>query len=279
MSMRRLVNIIQERIRNVEGRARLNRFLVHFCPSALPLTHQASPLLATLEEEGNVFLPPLTEIEELHALQATLAEMPCYDPWHPERGDFLVADTPAETNNARIRNVEQLPAARALANHPLVLSIVSNYLGCRPTIDDILAWWSLPGRLAPKEEQFFHRDNDAVRFVKLFIYLGDVEEDEGAHVFISGSHCDNLLLERRRRYRDEEVMSAFGDNRAHKMAGAFGCAFLEDTFGLHKGAVPATKPRLLFQVRYTSYPSVFARAEAVLRNEDKHDPYINRYVA
>ncbi len=279
MLFRRLVNYTQEQVRRVESRALLNRFVVKFCPKHLPLTEEAAPLLATLHEVGNVFLPPLESAATLTFLRDKLATMPCFDPWAPSIGDFTVKNTPAETNNARIRGIDSMPEAFALANHPLVLSVVSNYLGCLPTIDDINAWWSLPGRPAPKEEQYFHRDNDAVRFVKLFIYLSDVTTDEGAHVFVSGSHRDNQLLEKRRRYQDEEVRTVFGHNRIQHMAGNFGQAFLEDTFGLHKGAVPSSRPRLVFQVRYSSFPSVFAREQANVNSTLGYDAYTNRYVA
>jgi hypothetical protein len=167
-----------------------------------------------------------------------------------------------------------------VANDPAVLQIASAYLGCRPTIDDIVAWWSLPGRPIAKEEQFFHRDRDAIKFVKLFVYLSDVDEGEGAHVYIPGSQNDEALLERRRRYHDSEVFEVF-PNRAKMMTGAQGTTFLEDTFGLHKGAVPATRCRLLLQVRYTSFPSNWAGSSVTkIRPVDSspYDSYVNRFL-
>jgi hypothetical protein len=274
-----LVNYAQEKVRTAERRAALNRFAVRFLPPPLPLSGNSGELLTTLQRQGNVVLPPLAATPELENLRAALAAQPCYDPWNSELGDFPFADTPPQTNNARIRNISEIKEVRLLANHPLVLEVASNYLGCKPTIDDVLAWWSVPGRPAPKEEQFFHRDNDAIRFVKLFVYLGDVVASDGAHVFVTGSHRENEFLERRRRYSDDEIATVYASDRLRPMVGPFGTAFLEDTFGLHKGTVPTLHPRLLFQVRYTSYPGVFARAAQVHDTRGPFDPYINRLIA
>lgn len=279
MIVRRLLNFVQERVRIPENRARLNLAVAKFCPPPLPLIGDAAAHISVLQKNGNVVLPELMPLATLTALRAELSTMPCYDPWNPDLGDFEVSETPEITNNARIRGVADHPTARAIANHPLVLSIVSQYLQCCPTIDDIVAWWSLPGKPAPKEEQFFHRDNDAVRFLKLFVYMSDVGEDDGAHVFVQGSHLDSSLLEKRRRYQDREVLSSYNEAAVKKMTGVFGSAFLEDTYGLHKGAVPSKEPRLLLQVRYTSYPSTFARKTAILHSDHQYDPYINRFVA
>lgn len=279
MRTRRLINLAQERLPTAALRGALNSLLTLGLPKPLPLSVEDRPLLLQFQQDGNVRLPQLASIEKLKALRDELATQPCYDPWRPEIADFNVADTPEISNNARIRNVAQFPVALALANHPLVLSIVSQYLGCLPTIDDIVAWWSLPGRPAPKEEQFFHRDRDAVRFVKLFIYLSEVTKINGAHVFVQGSHRIDKLCQPRRRYQDQEVIKSFGEDKIQSITGAFGSAFIEDTYGIHKGTVPTgNTPRLLLQVRYTSYPSVWAGRERD-NPPDGYNPYVNRLIA
>lgn len=277
--LRKALNLAQEFLPTARSRELFNRTVTMALPAAIPAEKLARALLDTLCHDGNVVLPEFWPADELRALRADLERRPCYDPWNPLAADFQVADTPADVNNARIRNVAENRTALAIANDPLVLQIVSNYLGCLPTIDDIVAWWSLPGRPAPKEEQFFHRDRDAVKFVKLFVYLSDVGENDGAHVFVKGSHRQNDFTQRRRRYQDEEVLPRLGAGDLRVMTGRFGATFLEDTYGLHKGGVPADHPRLVLQVRYTSYPSNWARKGANAAPDPRYDPYINRFVA
>jgi hypothetical protein len=71
-----------------------------------------------------------------------------------------------------------------------------------------------------------------------------------------GSHREPRLLERRR-YKDEEVVAEFGESRILEIQGKAGDAFIEDTFGLHKGQLPRTGHRLLAQFRYSVTPTIF----------------------
>jgi hypothetical protein len=277
--MRSVVNWAQEKVRTSERRQLLNRVVSVFLPSRFAPNLQSAPFLTDLETQGNVRLPNLFPSSKLINLRRQLEDRECFDPWNAGAGGFKMEDTPIETNNARIQGVAKIKESLEIANDPFILNIVSQYLGCKPTIDDIVAWWSLPGRSVPKEEQFYHRDNDAIRFVKLFLYLSDVRDHDGAHMFVMGSHRENILLKRRKRYLDSEVEAAFPKARIRAMTGDMGTTFLEDTFGLHRGGVPSNVPRLLFQVRYTSYPSVFARRNKVFREDLAFDPYVNRYVS
>ena len=63
-----------------------------------------------------------------------------------------------------------------------------------------------------------------------------------------------------------------------RITGRTGDAFLEDTFGLHKGRPPTTKSRLLLQVEYSINPiAVYGyEANVVAPAGMKIDRYINR---
>jgi hypothetical protein len=62
-----------------------------------------------------------------------------------------------------------------------------------------------------------------------------------------------------------------------QIQGRSGDAFLEDTFGLHKGQPPLTQRRLLFQVEYSVNPiPVYDYRPLTLKTEQRFDPYINR---
>jgi hypothetical protein len=280
MIARVLFNAVQERVSHHKTRRQINRVLSKFLPSPFPMQPAAVPLCSSLEEVGYVFLRDVVSENELRKLRRDLEERPCHDPWRPEIGTFSREHVPEGTNNAHILGVAELEEAIRIANHPLILNVVQQYLECRPTIDDLLAWWSVPGRPQPIQEQFFHRDRDAIRFVKLFVYLSDVLDTDGPHVFVRGSHTSDGFLGIRRRYSDEEVFAKLPRDSEVRITGGFGTCFLEDTFGLHKGTVPqGLQPRLLLQARYTSIPSSFVRRRSrrmVLSSG--LDPYVNRFL-
>ena len=45
--------------------------------------------------------------------------------------------------------------------------------------------------------QKFHRDYESFNFIKLFVYLTDVDKDFGPHQYIIGSHKENKFLKRK----------------------------------------------------------------------------------
>ena len=169
------------------------------------------------------------------------------------------------------------PDIVAIANHPELLAAAAAYLGCKPTISSLSVWWSLPADGSAQEAENYHRDVDEWRFVKLFVYLSDVDEDAGPHCFVRGSHRHPGFL-RIRRIPDPEVEAAFRPEDQLKIQGRTGDAFLEDTFGLHKGQPPRQRRRLLLQVQYSINPiAVYKYAPIRLASPlATADPYVNR---
>lgn len=168
-------------------------------------------------------------------------------------------------------DVLRSPHLLNLARNPAVLSAVSDFLGCAPTISSMMVWHSLPSpdqQSAPP--QCLHRDRDDFKFCKLFLYLTDVGPDNGPHTYFPLSHDWSTLKEllKTRGYAVNELPSLFmGNGRQldeaintyfandlREFTGPAGSTFLVNTYGFHKGKVPTTGRRTLFQVTYTLSP-------------------------
>src|SRR5690606_8644383 len=87
------------------------------------------------------------------------------------------------------RTILHAPHVLRIANDPEIISAVSGALGARPIISSLIAWWSIPHAGQAREAELFHRDVDDWRFIKLFVYLTDVDAGAGPHVYVPGSHC------------------------------------------------------------------------------------------
>jgi len=268
-------HLLQVNIRHTFFRRFLNRIFSLTRPSPLPISNSLNPLLRKLRVDGLVELHDCFLATDLIRLKDTLMIRQCFDPWHTYSGKFLYSEAPANVNIAEIDSVETIPEALQIANNPTVLSIVSQYLRCKPTIEAIIAWWSFSRRVAPEEAQFFHRDNPSVRFLKLFIYLSDVLETSGPHIFAQGSHRSDLFLQRKR-FSDHDIQSSILNDSLTSLTGPFGTAFLEDTYGIHKGMLPISSDRLIFQVTYSTLPSPSSFWNNTSANITQYDPYINR---
>ena len=116
-------------------------------------------------------------------------------------------------------------------------------------------WWSTTysHQVCSKSAQLYHFDMPQIKFLKIFAYLTDVDENTGPHRFVRGSHRRNpaALLEDRR-YRDEEILAHYPPDRIATMTGSTGTIFAEDTRGFHKGTPVHQGHRLVLQLKYAT---------------------------
>lgn len=254
---------LQERVRAPSRRRDTASLLAKFRPAA-PANGADDPEKdAILARDGVVFYPQFISRETADELHDLLTGFEIVDPWKPQNGKFRLDSVPANTHVGDIPIAPALRALQDLALDSRLVNLAARYFGCKPYLDSIQAWWSFSGNEVAEEAENFHRDNDSIRFLKFFLYLTDVDSNCGPHKFVVRSQAEPALLERRR-YTDDEVIAAFGADRILEVHGRAGDAFMEDTFGLHKGQLPRTGRRLLAQFRYSVTPSIF-RSRIVVR--------------
>jgi hypothetical protein len=232
--------------------------------------------LARLRQDGFASLPALVTQQQVDEIVGYFGQRRCHDPWKRIEGSFLAPAAPPELNEAVYTDQDCLlaPHLVRIANDHRLLSLVEAYLGAPPTISTFTAWWSFKGRPHPKHAQLFHTDTDDFRFCKLFVYLTPVDLTGGPHVYVRGSHRADRLQEvidrvqrassstRERfavmwqslRKADGDVVEFFGQESLCALTGPRGTSFLVDTAGVHKGQLPLSHDRLVFQVCYTLLP-------------------------
>lgn len=146
-----------------------------------------------------------------------------------------------------------LPAVQALLVDPTLRALAGSYLACQPVCTLTATWWSSPWPDGPSSEiaQLFHEDRDHPAFLKFFLYLTDVDESHGPHVYVRGSHRGRpAALRADRRFRDDEVGRHYRAEDIVALCGPSGTLFAADTSGLHKGLPPVAGPRLVFQIEF-----------------------------
>lgn len=163
-----------------------------------------------------------------------------------------------------------------MVNSPVMLRIAARYLGCTPTLSSLGVRWSFPAPGACTETQRFHRDLDDWRFVKLFIYLTDVDEESGPHIYVLGSHKTAAPM-RAEVYDRPALEQRYGRQSIKTITGARGTTFLAATHGIHRGAPPVSRPRLILQAQYSLLPVfAFNYHPVALPAPTMVDRYINR---
>jgi hypothetical protein len=152
-----------------------------------------------------------------------------------------------------LRTVLGCEGVLAAANSREILDIAGGYLRCTPTISSIGIRWSFPKSGQLDVTQQYHRDVDDWRFIKLFIYLSDVDDDSGPHQYVKGSHRRQSRL-RATPYTVKDIDQSYGVDKIETVTGPRGTTFVADTFGIHCGVPPREKPRLILQVQYSVLP-------------------------
>lgn len=138
-----------------------------------------------------------------------------------------------------------------------MLAIVNEYLEMCARLTYMDFWYTVTQNRAASYSQRWHRDPEDRRFVKLFLYLRDVDEGCGPFSYIPGTHD-------RGKYRktlpsdppystypgDAKVEQIFPSEKRRVMTAKAGTLILCDTSGLHRGGHATVKDRFLFNAIY-----------------------------
>ena len=139
------------------------------------------------------------------------------------------------------------------ANNPNLLNILKSYFGCSFRLDWVWAWWSFPSKELAGP-QLFHRDYESMNFLKVFVYLSDVDEFNGPHEYIIGSHKIDKLY-KRERFSDQIINENFEKYKILTIKGQKGKTFIANTFGIHRGLQPKNEKRLVLVYLFSVVPS------------------------
>jgi hypothetical protein len=157
-------------------------------------------------------------------------------------------------------SLKKFKLTQIILSSRLLKSVADTYLGCNSVISMIIAWKS---RAITRSEELmnrdalqFHFDCDHNRFLKLFIYLSDVDHQCGPHVaipFTGGAYFFSSLppdICQDRRLSNIEILNT-GLN-PHVFCGPQGTLLLGDTANLHRGTpVYQGRSRYLLQIQYS----------------------------
>ncbi|MGP9596345.1 MULTISPECIES: phytanoyl-CoA dioxygenase family protein [unclassified Psychrobacter] len=150
-----------------------------------------------------------------------------------------------------------------ISSDPILLAMVQEYMGVPPIFNTPVAFLNSARKVKSQRElsdtaQLYHHDMHRLQFVKLFIYLTDVDMESGPHTLIPGTHRNrpSEMWSDGRHTDGAVIKSGLMDNEVN-IVGPAGTVFLVDTSALHKGANPISNHRLMAQVQYTN--SLFGR--------------------
>jgi hypothetical protein len=140
-----------------------------------------------------------------------------------------------------------------ILTNKFLVAVAQGYLESQPKLVSCAMWKSFPAARPQKSgAQWFHVDYDRVSFVKAFIYLDDVDLNNGPHVYVRRSHRRKpWMLLSGKRISDLKVSKSFEKNCWTTVIGKSGTLFFADTRGLHKGDGVIEGTRSIFSITYS----------------------------
>lgn len=154
------------------------------------------------------------------------------------------------------KNIKEWDVFKKLVYDPKILKIAEDYLGNNPIVRNEYLWWSFPAKGDSNEDYdspryWFHYDIDDFKFLKLFIYLNDVDNETGPHIVVKNTHKQKPWKYKLNRRIESSKLNGFFENKEIvTLTGKKGTCFFEDTFTYHNGT-PPKKPRIVLQLEYS----------------------------
>ncbi len=250
----------------------------HGISAAAPHTAREH-LLDRLHREGYAPLDNVLSHEQCADIHAYFADKVLTDR-QDATSSFTIDHVPPAARLAEftLRDIIGCPHILALANDRRLLDLAESYIGCKPTISQLGVRWSFPTGGKRSDLQTFHRDSEDWRYFKVLVYLTDVGPGDGPHVYVRGTHKTRAPV-RLKIQSDGEISEEYGEERLITATGERGFAFAVDTAGVHKGAPPVEKPRLMLQIQYSLFRSyAYVYEPEPYAGTLPFDRYINRLI-
>jgi hypothetical protein len=182
------------------------------------------------------------------------------DPLATSRLAAAILDLPgAERTPVRIdyepNDLLTIPAISDLLIDERVLAAAAAYLRAQPILAGLAAWQSLAHPEATDADlstaaQLFHFDCDWPRFIKFFIYLTDVTDDDGPFAIVEGTHRAKPIW-RDGRIDERELLDDHGlRHRERRISGTAGTLIAADTSAFHRGSPVVAGPRLVLELEF-----------------------------
>lgn len=217
--------------------------------------------LNSLHANGYAIFPLQIKKEFLDQLLDAISKLRfTKDSARGSEGELIDLSNPPDCNvsHAAEKDLHKAKIIRTICENNLLKNLAEEYMQASVIPIDKNLWYTFPSKSPSSEAaQLFHYDIDSLRWIKVFIYLSNVAEENGPHEYVRGTHkvgSRNLELLTRRysRITDKEIKTHY-KGRNQKIFGDKGTIIFADTRCYHKGNNPTIGHRLMLE--FTFAPS------------------------
>jgi ectoine hydroxylase-related dioxygenase (phytanoyl-CoA dioxygenase family) len=157
------------------------------------------------------------------------------------------------TDSIKIKDpLINLPKTVEIALNKRIMAVSSSYFGYKPYLTFLKCVKTYANNLNDFDTQHFHIDENAIKFLKVFVYLNDVKsENDGPFTYIQGS-CKGIKKKwgRYARWDETYLQKLYGKKRIVPILGNRGDVIIANTVAFHKGLKPITNDRNILIFTY-----------------------------
>jgi hypothetical protein len=144
---------------------------------------------------------------------------------------------------------------------PEVSGIAQAYFGMRVALRHYNIWCTFVTGKPASQSQLWHRDPEDRYILKVFVCLGDVDENTGPFTYAAGTHPKGTVKRepeflfkdgKTPRSSDEQMAALVPSEKWVRGIGPAGTMIFADTRGLHKGGLARSRERYLYTAEFTS---------------------------
>ena len=202
MDRRNFYHYLQGFFTKPSTRRILGRIESGFFKSDKKYSDKTQDLIRKSYIENLIYISP----EEALAISLSIEGYKCHDILNNSYIDFPISSKPDQCTLAYYHTADLYKNKKILeiATNQELINIFNNLYGCDPVIDYIGCWWTFPSK-KPQGTQLWHRDIDTLNQLKFFVYLSEVNYENGPHSLIPGSHDISFRTKKDQTHDDEEM--------------------------------------------------------------------------
>jgi len=155
-----------------------------------------------------------------------------------------------------------------VAFHDDLVVLAANYFGCLPYFGTCNLRKSFVNNLKEDHTQIYHQDPNSPQFIKMFLYLNDVDDNGGPFCIVEGSHRNKFEgCYDKYRWDTDEINSIYGEDKVKYLTANVGDLIIANTTAFHRGTKPYSSDRTMITLDWVLHPEFFSNSEFKIKQE------------
>ena len=143
-----------------------------------------------------------------------------------------------------------------------IIDIAGAYMDCYPGFGTCNLRKSFVNSMGEGGNQIYHVDPNSPRFLKFFIYMDDVDMEDGPFSYVEGSHTKKFEINganwnQQYSWKTETIDNIYGKENVKFLTAKKGDLLVADTNGWHRGIKPLRKDRTMLTLDYVCHVEFF----------------------